>query len=201
MANSDAAQLARAPGSSLPFAKIRPAGNLLGARHVPGKVAGIVGLTGRGPVRHGFGLDEIAPAQGVGRDIHLAPGDINEAFDHIGGFRPAGPAIGVDRQRIGEHAAQPDVATRNVVDAGQHFRPDIGNEGRIARQIRAHVGQRIDIERKKAASFVERELGSGDVVTALGVGEKMLAALRNPFDRPAQALGGLRRKGVFPVGK
>ena len=41
------------------------------------------------------------------------------------------------------------MAGRNVIDAGRHAGAEPRNVGRIARQIRAHVGDDVDIEREE----------------------------------------------------
>ncbi len=69
---------------------------------------------------------------------------------------------------------------RNVVDAGRHAGAEERDIRRVSRQIRAHVGDQVDVEREEAPLVVERELGRGDVVAALRVAEKMLGAIGDP---------------------
>ncbi len=90
---------------------------------------------------------------------------------------------------------------RNVVDAGRHADAEPGNIGRVAREIGAHVGDDVEIEREEAALVVEREPRGGDIVAAVAVAEEMLGALAYPFHRPAQPLGGNRGERIFAIGK
>ena len=88
---------------------------------------------------------------------------------------------------------------RNVVDAGRHAGAEKRNVGRISRQIRAHVGDEVDVEREEAALVVERELRRGDVVAALRVAEEMLGALGDPGHRLLELLRGERGQRVFAI--
>ena len=154
-----------------------PVDDLLRPRHVGGEFAGVVDLAGRGLVRHRLRPDEILPPQRVRRDADLARGGIDQPLDHIGRFGPAGAAIGIDRHGVGVGRAHADEAGRDIVDAGRHRRAEIGNVRRVGRQIRAHVGDGIDVEREEFALVVKRQLRGRDVVAALRVAEKMLGAV------------------------
>ena len=50
-------------------------------------------------------------------------------------------------------------------------------------------------------SCIERELRRRDVVAALGVTEKMLAAVGHPFHRTAKRSRSDRRQRIFAIGK
>ena len=178
-----------------------PVGNLLRARERGGEIAGIVNLAGRRRIGHRLRLDEVAAAQGIGRDAELARGGIDRALDQIGSFRAAGAAIGVDRHGIGVDRAQANMRGRNVVDAGRHADAEPGNVGRVAGQIGAHIGDDVELQPEDLAPVVERELGGRDIVAAVAVGEEMLGALAHPLHRLAQPLGGDRGQRIFAVGK
>ena len=89
----------------------------------------------------------------------------------------------------------------NIVDARQHAGADIGNIRRIGRQIRAHVGDGVDLEREEAAVRVEREPRGRDVVAAVGVAEEMLGAVGDPGHRLAGQLRGDGRQRIFAIGE
>ena len=91
-------------GRAARWLKPSQSGDLLRARHVRGEVAGIVDLAGRGRVRHRRRLDEVPPPQHIGRDVELARRGIDQALDHVGRLRPAGAAIGIDRNGVGVDA-------------------------------------------------------------------------------------------------
>ena len=90
---------------------------------------------------------------------------------------------------------------RDVVGAGRHAQPEPGNVRRVARQIAAHVGDDIEIEREEAPLVVEREFCGRDIVAAVAVAEKMFAAVGDPFHRLAQLLRRHRGQRVFAIGK
>jgi hypothetical protein len=166
------------------FERAKPIRERLRLLHVPGEFAGIVALSRRGPVRHRARTDEIAPAQHIGSDAEIARGNIDQALDHVGRFRPPGTTIGIDRERVGVGRADADMADRNVVDARQHSGAEIGDERRVAREIGAQVGDGVDLEREETRVLVECQRRGRDVVAAVCIAQKMLAASRHPFDRP-----------------
>ena len=139
-------------------------------------------------IRHRLGPDEIAPAQFLRRDPEPARGVVDQPLDRIGRLRPPGAAIGVDRHGVGEHALDPDMDRRDRVDAAVHDRARDGRDlRREIRQIGAHIGDDLDIERQKAQLLVERQFEPGDVVAALRVGHEGVGALGGPFDRRGRA--------------
>ena len=71
-----------------------------------------------------FGLMKLRRRSASGAIAELARRDIDQPLDHVGGFRPAGAAIGVDRHGVGVDAAQAHVTGGNVVDARQHAGAD-----------------------------------------------------------------------------
>ncbi len=126
---------------------------------------------------------------------------IDQALDDIGRLGAAGAAIGIDRHGIGIGAAQSHIGDRDVVNARRHADAEPRDIGRVARQIRAHVSDDIEIEREEAALVVERHARGGDVVAALAVAEEMLAALGHPFHRLPRAFRRHRRQRIFAIGK
>ena len=48
----------------------------------------------------------------------------------------------------------------------------------------------VDPQREELAVLVERQLGLGDMVAAVGVGHEGLGAVGRPLDRPAEPCGG-----------
>ena len=93
------------------------------------------------------------------------------------------------------------MADRNVVDARQHSGAEIRDQGRIARQIGAEIGDGVDTKREEARFFVERQLRQCEIVAAVRIAQKMLGASRHPFDRAPQPFCRNRRERVFPIGE
>ena len=132
---------------------------------------------------------KLRAAQRVRRDVELARDGIDQPLDQIGRLRPPGAAIGIDRHRVGvddaqAHMRRPGCRRRPVAMPT----PSQGMYGAIGRQIGAHVGDDVDLEREETALVVERELRGRDIVAAVAVGEEMLGAVGDPFHRLAQAL-------------
>src|SRR6185312_7830273 len=89
----------------------------------------------------------------------------------------------------------------DVVRPGRHADAEPGNIRRIGRQIGAHVGDDIELEREETALVVDGEPRGRNIIATVAVGEKMLGSLADPFHRLAQTLGGNRGERIFAVGK
>ena len=90
---------------------------------------------------------------------------------------------------------------RDVVGPGRHADAEPGNVRRIGRQIGAHVGDNVELEREETALVVDGQPRGRNIVAAVAVGEEVLGALADPFDRLAQAFGGDRGERIFAIGK
>ena len=118
----------------------------------------------------------------------LAGGDVDAALDQIVRLGLAGAAIGVDRRRVGEHAAGLKCDQRNVVDAAHRARHRHGrHDRRHRRDIGAQIGEDFGFERQEAAIPIERKAGPDDAVAAMRGGSEILAAVPDPRDRTAEA--------------
>ncbi len=67
--------------------------------------------------------------------------------------------------------------------------------------IRAHGGEHAHAQREEASLGVERELGIGDGVARLLVGDECLRARRHPMHRTPDALRRDQQRGVFGIGR
>ena len=90
---------------------------------------------------------------------------------------------------------------RNVVGPGRHADAEPRNVGRIARQIGAHVGDDVELEREETALVVDGQPRGRNIVAAMAVAEEMLGALADPFDRLAQPFGRDGGQRIFAIGK
>ena len=164
------------------------------------RIAGIVLHQHRRLIGIGLLRDHVAAADLDAVDAHLAGRDIDDALDHEGRFGPAGAAIGIDRHGVGEHHLDVAVDRGRGVDAAEQRPIEIGRDVRPeGREIAAHIGERLDAERQELAVFVERQLGLGDVIAAVAIGDVAFRAARDPFDRPLDPLGGPGDDGLFAV--
>jgi hypothetical protein len=98
-------------------------------------------------VGEGVGRDEVAPADLRLVHAHFAGGVVDQPFQQIAGFRPAGAAIGIDRDGVGEHRLDLDIDRRGGVLAGQQRAVEIcGDAGREGAEIGAHIGDGVDLQ-------------------------------------------------------
>ena len=67
--------------------------------------------------------------------------------------------------------------------------------------ITADVGEGIHSQSQKLAVLVKSQLGFGDMITALRVGNEAFAALAHPFDWPADFGGGPCEHRFFGIMK
>ena len=170
------------------------------ARHGGFVVAGVVRKAYRRGV--GEGLDEVAAAQ-LGRvDAQFTRGRFHDALDRVGGLGPAGAAVSVDGRGIREHRCHRGHDLRRGVLAGQQR----GVEDRWHRaakgaEVSAQVGRGVDLEGDELAVLVQPELGRGEVVAAMGVGQKRLTPVGRPLDGPLDVLRGEDQRRFFTVEK
>ena len=164
------------------------------------EVAAVVGLLHRRHVGHGGGGDHVAAAECDAVDAHLARRGIDQPFDDVVALRPPGPAIGVDRDGVGERAEHVGVDGLEVVDAGEDLRPGAGrDERRVVRQVRPHVGDVADAHGEERAVLVERQLTLPDVVAAVRVRQERLAPLARPPDGAAELAGGVADQDLLGI--
>ena len=131
--------------------------------------------------------DQVAPAQRDRVEREPPRSAVHEPLDQVIGFGLASAAIGVDRQRVREHAAHRHEHCRNFVHPAHCAGGRIGRAaGTIRRKVGPKIGYRLDIEREKATIAVQRQPPACVVVAALRRAHELLAALGDPFHRPAQ---------------
>ena len=112
-----------------------PIGALHGVVHVVGELAAVEHAAGREFVGHVGGLDEVLAAQFGGVEFEFGGCFVDQALDHVGRFRAAGAAIGIDRHGVREDAFRRRVERRDRVDADLHA------GGRHRRHERREVGE------------------------------------------------------------
>ncbi len=164
------------------------------------RVAGVVFHQHRGLVGIGFLRNDVAPAQFDAVDAHLGRGDVDDAFDHEGRFRPPGAAIGIDRDGVGEDHLDVAVDRRRGVDAPEQRGIEIGRDiGPECREVGAHIGQCGDLQSEEFSVLVERQFGFGQVIPAMAIGHKALRTVRDPLDRPPDPFGRPGNDRLFAI--
>ena len=146
--------------------------------------------------------DEVLAAQFGAIDAEFARRGFDQPFKDQGRLGPPGAAHRVDRHRVGVDRPDVDVDRGDRVLAGHQRAVEIGrDQRREERHVGAEIGDRVDLEPEHLVVLVERHLGRGDVVAAMGVGQERLAAARRPFDRPAGRLGRPQADDLLRIGE
>ncbi len=163
-------------------------------------VAGVIkrsdgGLVGERP-------DEILLAQVGGIHAELARGDFDQPLHHIGRFRTAGAAIGVDRHGVGVDRVDLAIDVRDLVLARQQGGIEEGrHRRREGRHVSAEIGGGMHLQAGDLAVAVERHLRLGDVVAAVGVGDETFRTLAGPLHRPVEFSSRPQTDHLFRINK
>jgi hypothetical protein len=187
-APGEAAQLAALLALGAALLEAGRIAELQGFRHDAGEIAAIViEIAERrleGQLRR---RNEILLAQRDAIGAELARHVLDQPLDDVDRLGPAGAAIRRGRGLVREGHGQMRIARRNIVDADHRAE---AAEGREQIAVGGEIGADIaDEPRAQAEEFmilIERQLGLGDDVAAMLVGEQHLAALAAPFDRAAE---------------
>ena len=173
-------------------------GQLLSLVHGGAVVTHVVLQGHRGLV--GPAIDEVAFADFVLAQAELPAAAADQAFQQIGGFRPACAAVSIDRGGVGEPGIDFHINLRTRVLAGQQSRvKNRRHGGRKGGQVGPHVGVGVHPHGQELAIGVHRHLGVADVVAAMRVGQKGLCAFTGPFDAAVDLFGGPGQCHVFGV--
>ena len=139
--------------------------------------------------------DQIAAAELDAVDAEIARRHVEQALAKEIGLEPPRPAIGADRRLVGDMQRHVDADVRNAVGARQHLRDVARARRAVGAQIGADVGMGVAAQRQDRAVAL-----AGDLELAFGVarvigGDQMLAAVLDPFHRPAdsRAANGIRK--------
>ena len=112
---------------------------------------------------------------------------LDQPLDDVDRLGPAGAAIGRGRGRVRERDRQMRVSRRDVVDADERAETAEGREQvAIGREIGADIADQAHADGEELVVLVERQLGIGEHVARVLVGEQRFAALAAPFDRAAE---------------
>ena len=74
----------------------------------------------------------------------------------------------------------------DLIAARRHAHHALRRSGGARVEIGAQVGDHFDFQAQHRAVFLERQLRSHGLITALNRGDEILAARGDPLDRPAQ---------------
>ena len=185
VAQPDAAQLAPCLGLGATRRKTVVLGEFGRQLHVALELPAIVQEGQRGLVGHRLGRDQVAAAQFVWGNRQFAGGDVDQALDDIGRFRPAGAAIGRGRHGVGHDAADPGGDGGNVIHAGDTA--DIADApAGPPRGVRAQVGVPAHLQRGELAVRIQPEFGMDAHLARLFVGQEALGPVGDPAHRAVE---------------
>ena len=188
--DAETAQLAVLPRLGAPLLEAGPIGETERHVHATPELAAVVGEDEARLERHRRGRDQIAASQLDRIDLELARRDVDDALDRVGRLRPAGAAVRPRRRRVREHTGRLHVDRRRRVDARHATDVVRAGPGAARREIGADVQVDRHAERQELPVRVEPELGGGDVVASVLVGDEALAPIGRPLDRPSETSGG-----------
>ncbi len=150
-----------------------------GLRHVAFKLAAVIREGKRGFVRHRIGWDQVDPPQFVRRDAPLPGRDVDQAFDGIGRFRPAGSAIGGGGDGVGKDSAHLGRDRGNDVGAGDAS--DIADwPTGAAGAIRTQIGVPAQLQCGDFVVRIKAELRDDAHFARLFIGQKAFGAVADP---------------------
>ena len=134
----------------------------------------------------GVGLDEVAPADLLGRDPELVSGEIHHPLDAGGRLGPPGAAERTDGSGVGHHAERVEPQLGHVVHAlGHQVRRADGQRAPEA-GVRPALAEHPQPQADDASLGGQAELGELHLPAALHR-EHRLAAGLGPLDRTAEA--------------
>ena len=165
------------------------------------KGARVIGLAHGVFVRHLGRLNEVATAQFQTVHAGLTCGLVHQALNVVNGFRPARTPVSAGGCGVGHDRREMEVDQLDVVHAGLHPGADHHLNGHARHAgVGADVGLVVNAQRQNFAVGVQRHFALADDVAAMGAGQKVFAALGNPFDRALQFVGAVGHHNVFCVG-
>jgi hypothetical protein len=131
----------------------------------------------------------LAPEREAIQSKYLAEfigGDIDEALDRVGHFRPPGTAIGLRWHGVGKDRERAQMRRRNGIGAGDEPCPFAQRRQRNA--TRADIADIGGAHCEYAAVFVQRQRDFGDEIATLVITQKGFGARCGEFHRTADFL-------------
>ncbi len=87
---------------------------------------------------------------------------------------------------MGQNSLDPEIKRRHVINVTEDLGQGVGGNHRTeGGKIGAQVGADARAYGEKLSVVIERDFRLADVVAPVGVGEKRVAAIADPFHRPA----------------
>jgi hypothetical protein len=145
------------------------------------EIAAVIGWADRRLVWHRARRNEIAPADFRAIESKPLGRSVGKPLQHVTGLGPPRAAKRIGRRGVGEHAGHFHEDRSGAIAPRQERAVDRArNGGTECRNICAEIGQGLDLQRQEPAVRVERELGVGQVIAALIVGNKTFRPRRYP---------------------
>ena len=122
----------------------------------------------------------------------FAGDDVHATLDDVGRLRAARAAIGISRGGVRIDGVGVALHGQQLIAAAQHWSEQPGWHARrwASIQVRAHVGNRLDLDAQDGAIVFDGVLDILNVVAAMRRRHIILASLFGPFYRATQLFGG-----------
>ena len=146
-------------------------------------VAAVVGQPGHCGVRELRGLDHVAAPDLDGVEADLRRQGVHRSLDRVRRFRTSRASVRVGGRHRREHRSTAERVIRHVVDTGVEKRPEQRDAGSDQLEIRTHVGDEIDADRRDLALGVGGEIDLLDLPAPLDRRLRALGALLDPANR------------------
>ncbi len=142
--------------------------------------------------------DQVAAAQLHPVHARDPRGFVDQPFQQVVRLGLAGAAIGVDRHRVGERAADRHADGRDVVAAAHRVARRVGGAaGAACGHAGPEIGDRLDVQRQEPARRIQPQSRMRDIVAAMRGGHEILTMARRPSHRPAQLARRPQHRDVF----
>ena len=169
-ANANSVQAALCRRRLAPGRGFRPAGEFHRAVQIGGEFTrGHDGAARHAPGQIG-GLQQVAPAQGEGVDVHFLCRLVDQAFQNIIGLQSANAAIGPLRRGVGDDAPQAEVPRRYAVAAAQDLADVMGHDpDAAAGQIGPMPPIAMHPQAQKTALFIQGQFAVQNRIPGLKI--------------------------------
>ena len=151
-------------------------------------VSGVVSQTCDSGVREFFVRNPVLLTQLHGLHADFGRKLIDDSFYRVGGFRPAGTAIGICRSLVSEHARAGEVIGIHLVNRWVHEHAKKWNPGGDYLQVGSHIGQKRDLEAEDLSVLGGSDFDILNLVAAMVGCDHVLTSSLGPLNRPTKFL-------------
>jgi len=165
------------------------------------ELAAVIALSAGCRIRHRVGRYQVAPPQLHSIDAGDPRRIVDQALDHVDGFRPAGATVGTERRCIRQDHLRADVDRGNAIDARQAVLRIVRRDDRdVGGRVRADPDERAKAKGEEATGVIQREFSIQQAVTAVRVGQEALEPGCAPADRSTASACREEQRRILGIG-